>query len=136
MNHKKIDTMQYYFEKTTNYDFDQSVEKISEELKKEGFGILAEIDMQKTLKEKINVDFKKYKILEACNPPFAYKSLLAEDNIGIMLPCNIVVKEKGENIVTVSVVNPVSAMQGVNNPEMNKIASEIQAKLKTALSNV
>ncbi len=128
--------MQYYFEKTTNYDFDQSVEKISEELKKEGFGILAEIDMQKTLKEKINVDFKKYKILEACNPPFAYKSLLAEDNIGIMLPCNIVVKEKGENIVTVSVVNPVSAMQGVNNPEMNKIASEIQAKLKTALSNV
>ncbi|HEB61659.1 MAG TPA: DUF302 domain-containing protein [Bacteroidetes bacterium] len=128
--------MQYYFEKTTNYDFDQSVEKISEELKKEGFGILAEIDMQKTLKEKINVDFKKYKILEACNPPFAYKSLLAEDNIGIMLPCNIVVKEKGENIVTVSVVNPVSAMQGVNNPEMNEIASEIQAKLKTALSNV
>jgi len=128
--------MKYYFEKTTNYDFDTSVQRITEELKKEGFGILAEIDMKKTLKEKINIDFKEYKILEACNPPFAYKSLMAEDNIGIMLPCNIVVKAKDNNTVSVSVVNPVSAMQGVNNPEMNLIANEIQAKLKMALSKV
>jgi len=128
--------MKYYFEKITNYDFDTSVQRITEELKKEGFGILAEIDMKKTLKEKINIDFKEYKILEACNPPFAYKSLMAEDNIGIMLPCNIVVKAKDNNTVSVSVVNPVSAMQGVNNPEMNLIANEIQAKLKMALNKV
>ncbi len=128
--------MQYYFEKITNYDFDTSVQRISEELKKEGFGILAEINMKKTLKEKINIDFKEYKILEACNPPFAYRSLMAEDNIGIMLPCNIVVKENDGNYVTVSVVNPVSAMQGVNNNEMDEIASEIQGKLKIALSRV
>ncbi len=128
--------MQYYFEKTTNYDFDKSVQRITEELKIQGFGILAEIDMKKTLKEKINVDFIEYKILEACNPPFAYKSLMAEENIGIMLPCNIVIKEKSKNLVTVSVVNPVSAMQGVNNPKMDEIANEIQLKLRTALSKV
>jgi len=92
--------------------------------------------MKKTLKEKINVDFIEYKILEACNPPFAYKSLMAEENIGIMLPCNIVIKEKSKNIVTVSVVNPVSAMQGVNNPQMDEIANEIQFKLRAALSKV
>jgi len=128
--------MNYYFEKQTNYDFDIAVKRIKEELKKEGFGILAEIDMQKTLKEKLDVEFTQYKILEACNPPFAYKSLQAENNIGILLPCNIVIREKQDGSVVVAVVNPVSAMISVANSEMKDIAAEIQLRLKRALNNL
>jgi len=128
--------MKYYFQETTNYSFEKAVERVTEELKKEGFGIVAEIDMQKTLQEKINVDFRKYKILEACNPVFAHKSLQAEENIGIMLPCNIVVQENNLNKIVVAVVNPVSAMQGVNNPKMDDIARQIQHKLKKVINNL
>ena len=128
--------MSYNFEKETTYTFDKAVERITEELKKEGFGILARIDMHNTLKEKLNVEFRKYSILEACNPPFAYKSLQAEANIGIMLPCNIVVQQISDDKTAVAVVNPVSAMQGVNNPNMDEIAKEIQAKLVKALDLV
>ena len=128
--------MKYYFEKNTNYDFDSAVKRIKEELQKEGFGILAEIDMKKTIKEKINVDFTQYKILEACNPPFAYESLKAEANIGIMLPCNIVIRETKDQQTKVAVVNPVSAMQGVKNDKMDAIARQIQTKLKNALNAV
>jgi len=127
--------MKYYFEKNTDYNFDTAVKRIKEELKKEGFGILAEIDLKKTLKEKIDVDFGNYKILEACNPPFAYQSLKAEENIGIMLPCNIVIRQNKDANVMISVVNPVSAMQGINNSEMNEIAKQIQLKLKKALQS-
>lgn len=128
--------MNYYFEKDTNYPFGKAVERITEELKKEGFGVLAKIDMQNTLKEKLGVDFRNYTILEACNPPFAYKALQAESNIGIMLPCNVVVQQTSENTTKVAVVNPVSAMQGVDNAEMGDIAKQIQAKLKAALESV
>ncbi len=129
--------MNYYFNKTlTNLSFDEAIEKVTAELKKEGFGVLARIDMHHTLKEKIGVEFRNYTILEACNPPFAHKSLLAEDKIGIMLPCNIVVQDAGEGQIEVAVVNPVSAMQAVNNPKMDNIAKEIQGKLKNALSNI
>jgi len=128
--------MKYFFEKHTNYDFETAVKRIKEELQKEGFGILAEIDMKKTLKEKINVDFTQYKILEACNPPFAYESLKAEANIGIMLPCNIVIRETKDQQTKVVVVNPVSAMQGVKNDKMDAIARQIQTKLKNALNAV
>lgn len=132
----KQQIMTYYFEKETDYTFDEAVERITEELKKEGFGILARIDMHNTLKEKLDVEFRKYSILEACNPPFAYKSLQAEANIGIMLPCNIVVQQISDDKTTVAVVNPVLAMQGVNNPEMDAIAKEIQAMLVKALGDV
>ncbi|NOZ35502.1 MAG: DUF302 domain-containing protein [Chlorobi bacterium] len=128
--------MKYYFEQTVNYSFEDAVEKIKEELKTESFGIVAEIDMQKTLKEKIGVDFKKYIILEACNPAFAYVSLQAEDNIGIMLPCNIVVRENDKNQVITAVVNPVFVMREVENPEIDNIAKEIQVKLKKVLNNL
>jgi len=129
--------MNYYFNKTlTNLSFDEAIEKVTAELKKEGFGVLARIDMHHTLKEKIGVEFRNYTILEACNPPFAHKSLLAEDKIGIMLPCNVVVQDAGEGQIEVAVVNPVSAMQAVNNPKMDNIAKEIQGKLKNALSNI
>ena len=128
--------MKYNFEKETSYTFDNAIDRITEELKKVGFGILARIDMHNTLKEKLNVEFRKYTILEACNPPFAYKSLQVETNIGIMLPCNIVVQQISDNKTAVAVVNPVSAMQAVNNPDMDEIAKEIQVKLKSALNNV
>jgi uncharacterized protein (DUF302 family) len=128
--------MKYNFEKETDYTFDKAVERITEELKKEGFGILARIDMHNTLKEKLNVEFRKYSILEACNPPFAYKSLQAEANIGIMLPCNVVVQQISDDKTSVAVVNPVSAMRAVNNPGMDDIAKEIQTKLKNALDKV
>lgn len=129
--------MNYYFNKTlANLSFDEAIEKVTEELRKEGFGVLARIDMHHTLKEKIGVDLRNYTILEACNPPFAYKSIQAEDKIGIMLPCNVVVQDAGEGKVEVAVVNPVSAMQGVNNPKMNNIAEEIQGKLKNVVNNL
>ncbi len=128
--------MNYYFEKQTGYDFGTAVKRITQELKKEGFGILAEIDMQKTIREKLDLEFNQYKILEACNPPFAYKSLQAENNIGILLPCNIVIRETQDGSVAVAVVNPVSAMVSVANPEMKDIASEIQLLLKRALNNL
>ena len=128
--------MKYYFEKNTNYDFDTAVKRIKEELQKEGFGILVEIDMKKTLKEKINIDFTQYKILGACNPPFAYESLKVEDNIGIMLPCNIMIRETKDQQIKVAVVNPVFAMQSVKNDKMAEIAKQIQIKLKNALNTV
>ncbi len=128
--------MNYYFNKTITGTFENVVEKVKVELKKEGFGVLAEIDMKKTLKEKINVDFKNYKILEACNPPFAYKSLEAEDKIGIFLPCNIVVQQLAENQIEVAIVNPVSAMANVDNNEMKAIASDIQQKLINVKNNL
>ncbi len=129
--------MNYYFNKTlANLSFDEAIEKVTAELKKEGFGVLARIDMHHTLKEKIGVDLRNYTILEACNPPFAYKSIQAEDKIGIMLPCNVVVQDTGEGKVEIAVVNPVSALQGVNNPEIEDIAEVIQEKLKKALSQI
>ena len=128
--------MNYYIEKTTGYTFEKAVERVTEELKKEGFGVLAKIEMHNTLKEKINVDFRKYTILEACNPPFAYRSLQAEKNIGIVLPCNIVVQETGDGKTDVAAVNPLVAMKGIENPEMDKIAEEIYGKLTNVIESL
>ncbi len=128
--------MRYYFEKNIQAGFQMAKEKIINELKKEGFGILAQIDMQKTLKEKLGADFLPNTILEACNPPFALQSIQSEINIGIFLPCNIIVRGNDDGTTTVVVVNPVSAMQNVDNPAMDKIAVAIRAKLKNALASV
>ena len=128
--------MKYYFEKSTTYAFDTAIERVTEALKNEGFGILASIDMHKTLKEKIDVDIEKYTILEACNPPFAYKSLQVEEMIGIMLPCNVVIREVSEKMTKVAIVNAVSVLQAVNNPAMNEIAKEIKEKLKKVINNL
>lgn len=121
--------MAYYFTKTINTTFDNAIQKVTEELKKEGFGILTEIDVKETLKKKLDVDFKKYRILGACNPPFAYKALQAEDRIGAMLPCNVIVIEQSENKIEISAVDPVASMQAVDNESLSDIALEIQAKL-------
>jgi len=129
--------MSYYFSKKVNYSFDEAIDKITSELKEEGFGILTEIDVKATLKKKIDVDFRNYKILGACNPPFAHKALQAESQIGIMLPCNVVVQESedGEGI-DVSVMNPMEAMSVVKNEKMGEIAEEVTNRLKSALDRV
>jgi uncharacterized protein (DUF302 family) len=129
--------MSYYFSKTLDTNnFDLALEKVTEELKKEGFWILSEIDVQQTLKNKINVDFKKYKILGACNPQFAHKALQNEDKIGVFLPCNVVVEENDYNKIEVSVVDPVASMMSVNNKELEDISTEVRDKLKRVISNL
>lgn len=125
--------MKYYIEKTTNYSFDEAVEKVTEELKKEGFGILSEINIHEKLKEKLNVDFRKYRILGACNPPNAYKALQAENKIGTMLPCNVIVQELDNGKTEVAAVDPVASMMAVGNAELESIAKEIRTKLQKVI---
>src|SRR3989304_3723052 len=117
--------MEYYFSKTINDSFENAIQKVTEALKTEGFGILTEIDLKATLKKKLDVDFYNYTILGACNPPFAYKALLAEDKIGTMLPCNVIVIEQEEKKIEVAAVDPVSSMQAVKNNNLSEIAEEI-----------
>jgi uncharacterized protein (DUF302 family) len=128
--------MSYYFSKTLNAPFDEAVERVTEELKKEGFGILTDIDVKATLKKKLDVDFKKYRILGACNPPFAYRALQKEDKIGTMLPCNVIVQEHTEGSVEVSAIDPVASMQAIRNPQLHEIAEQIQAKLKAVIGSL
>ena len=113
--------MNYYFNKTLNEDFDKVMEKVTEELKKEGFGILTEINVNETLKKKLDVDFRRYQILGACNPPIAHKALEAEDKIGTMLPCNVIVQQKNETTVEVAAINPLASMQAVENEKLNDV---------------
>ena len=128
--------MSYYFSKTLNAPFDEAAERVTEELKKEGFGILTDIDVKATLKKKLDVDFKKYRILGACNPPFAYRALQNEDKIGTMLPCNVIVQEHTEGSVEVSAIDPVASMQAIRNPKLHEIAEQIQTKLKTVIESL
>ena len=128
--------MSYYFSKIVNEDFDKAIEKVTSKLKEEGFGVLTEIDVKATLKKKLDVDFKKYKILGACNPPFAYKALQSEDKIGIMLPCNVVVEENNDGKVEVSAVDPVASMQAVKNESLGSIAEEVRSKLKKVIDQL
>lgn len=120
----------YYMNKTLEgTSFEGAIEKVTEELKKEGFGVLTEIDVQATLKKKIDVDFKKYRILGACNPTFAHKALTSEDKIGVFLPCNIIVEEHDNGEVEVSAVDPIASMMSVKNDSLGGVATEIKAKL-------
>jgi uncharacterized protein (DUF302 family) len=128
--------MKYYFNKTLAGNFDQIIEKVTEELKKEDFGILTEIDVKETLKKKLDLNFKRYKILGACNPPYAHKALVAEDKIGTMLPCNVIVQEISKGIVEVAAVNPMASMQSVENEDLKEIAQEITAKLKKVIEKL
>jgi len=128
--------MKYYFEKTIDYAFDKAIERVTEELKKEGFGVLTEIDIKATLKKKLDVDFYNYKILGACNPPFAYKALKAEDKIGSMLPCNVIVQERESGKTEVSAVDPVASMQAIENPDLKDIAEEVRKKLRKVIDQL
>ena len=128
--------MKYYFSKTVNLPFDGAVEKVVAELKKEGFGVLTDIDVKQTLKKKLNVDFKNYRILGACNPPFAYKALLVEDKIGTMLLCNVVVQEIDAGRVEVAAIDPVASMEAVANPDLKDVAEEVRGKLRKVIENI
>jgi uncharacterized protein (DUF302 family) len=128
--------MRYYFTKTISALFEEAVARVIEELKKEGFGILTDIDVKQTLKKKLGVDFKKYRILGACNPPFAYKALQAEDKIGTMLPCNVIVQELEEGKVEVAAIDPIASMQAIGNPDLKEIADQVQVKLKKVIDNL
>jgi uncharacterized protein (DUF302 family) len=129
--------MKYYFSKSlVNVTFNEAIQKVTELLKVEGFGVLTEIDIKSTLKQKLDVDFYNYKILGACNPPFAYKALLAEDKIGTMLPCNVIVQEKVEGQVEVSVVDPAASMKAIENDKLHGIATEIRDKLKKVIEQL
>ena len=127
--------MTYYYSKTKNASFEEAVETVKDELKKEGFGILTEIDVKETLKKKLDVDFRKYRILGACNPPFAHQAFMAEDKIGTMLPCNVVVQELSNGVVEIAAVDPVASMQAVGNSALEGVAKQIQAKLRKVVDN-
>ena len=125
--------MSYYISKTVDASFNDASEKVTADLKEEGFGILTEIDVKDTLKKKLDVDFKKYKILGACNPGFAHKALQHEDKIGTMLPCNVIVEEHEDGTVEVSAVNPIASMQAVSNDQLADIAGEVRDRLEKVI---
>ncbi len=127
--------MKYGFSKTTDYTFEQAIEKVTEELKKEGFGVLTTIDVKETLKKKIDVDFKKYTILGACNPKLAHSALQAEEELGLLLPCNVIIYEKNEKTV-VSIFDPRVMTLVIENPEMKSVAEEVKNKLEKVLAAV
>lgn len=129
--------MSYYINKTlSGISFEEGIERITASLKTEGFGILTEIDLKATLKKKLDVDFYNYKILGACNPQFAYKALQAEDKIGTMLPCNVIVQEKVKGEIEISAVDPIASMQSVQNNDLGALANEIQDKLTRCINAI
>lgn len=128
--------MKYYFNKTLKVSFEEGVRRVTEELKKEGFGILTEIDVRETLKNKLDLDFRKYRILGACNPSFANKALQFEDKIGTMLPCNVIVQEISAGRVEVAAIDPVASMQAIENPKLRDIAGQVQGKLKKVIDSL
>lgn len=128
--------MKYYMSTKIKGDFDKTIEQVKSELAEEGFGVLSDIDVEATLQKKLGVDFRKYRILGACNPPFSYKALQAEDKIGTLLPCNVIVQEIEPNSIEVAAVDPQSSMQGVANTEIETIANEIKDRLQKVIDRL
>lgn len=128
--------MSYYFNKFVDMGFDEAIDKVTEELKKEGFGVLTEIDVKGALKKKLNVEFRKYRILGACNPQYAYTALQKEDKIGTMLPCNVIVQETEGGKVEIAAIDPVASMQAVENDSLGEIATIVRSKLKQVIEKV
>lgn len=128
--------MKYYMSTKVNGDFDATVERVKSKLAEEGFGVLSDIDVEATLQKKLDVDFRKYRILGACNPPFSYKALQAEDKIGTLLPCNVIVQELAPDSIEVAAVDPQASMQGVSNAEIETIAGEIKDKLQEVIDRL
>lgn len=128
--------MSYHFSKELRLPFDEVIIMVTSRLKKEGFGVLTEVNVRETLREKLNVDFRNYRILGACNPPFAYRALQLDDRIGLMMPCNVIVQERDEGVVEVSAVDPVASMQAIDNPELREVAEEIRQKLRAVIDGL
>jgi len=129
-------TTNYGFVNTVDLSFNKAIERVTTELQKEGFGILTEIDVKSTLKKKLDVDFTEYRILGACNPPFAYQALQAEEEIGLLLPCNVIIYVNSRQETVVAAVDPAASMQAVDNDLLKEIAPVIQEKLIRAIKNV
>lgn len=125
--------MSYYFAKTLSTAFDQTVERATEALQQEGFGIITQIDVTETLKKKINVTFRNYRILGACNPALAYEALQLEDKVGTMLPCNVIVQDLGNGKTEVAAIDPVLSMQAIANPRLKQAAEQVGQKLKRVI---
>ncbi len=128
--------MNYYFSKKLTTNFEDAIEKVTAALKEEGFGILTEIDVKATMKKKLDVDFPPYRILGACNAPFAYQALQAEDKIGTMLPCNVIVRQTGKNEVEIAAVDPIASMQAVENEKLGEIAVQVRSKLQKVIEGL
>ncbi len=128
--------MSYYFSKFVDDSFDEAIERVTEHLSNEGFGVLTTIDVSATLKKKLDVDFQRYTILGACNPGFAHKALLAENKIGTMLPCNVIVQETADGKVEVSAVDPMASMMAVENEALDGIATEVRSKLQSVIEGL
>ena len=128
--------MTYYYAKEVDLNFDDAIIRVTDELKKEGFGVLTEIDVKATLKKKLDVDFRNYRILGACNPPFAYQALQAEPHIGLMLPCNVVVQEAENGKTLVSAIDPVASMQAVENEALGQVAGQVKMKLQKVIASI
>ncbi|MDP3467881.1 MAG: DUF302 domain-containing protein [Daejeonella sp.] len=128
--------MSYYFSKTLNTDFDTAIAKVTDELKKEGFGVLTEIDVKETFKKKLDVDFRKYRILGACNPTFAFEAIKSEDKVGTMLPCNVIVQEHEDGKIEVSAVDPIASMMAIKNDSLGEVASSVSDKLRRVIENL
>ncbi len=128
--------MTYYFTCTKDGTMEDAETRVTEALKAQGFGILTEIDVQKTLKEKLDLSFRRYRILGACNPPFAHKALSMDDKIGLLLPCNVIVQERSDGKIEISAINPLEAMGFIDNPGMASLAEQVSEKLKTAIDSL
>lgn len=128
--------MKYYIAKKLSTDFDSGVSKAKEALKGEGFGVLSEINIHEKLKQKLDIDFRKYKILGACNPSLAHQALQKEDKIGTMLPCNVIVQQLSENEIEIAAVDPIASMQAIENDELHKVAKIVKGKLEKVISNI
>ncbi|MCF7929504.1 MAG: DUF302 domain-containing protein [Spirochaetales bacterium] len=128
--------MEYYMNTKVNGDFDEVIERVKLELAQEGFGVLSDIDVESTLQQKLGVDFRKYRILGACNPSFSHKALQAEDKIGTLLPCNVIVQELESGSIEVAAVDPKTSMQGVSNTAIETIAGEINDRLQTVIDRL
>ncbi|HTX88601.1 MAG TPA: DUF302 domain-containing protein, partial [Bacteroidales bacterium] len=127
---------QYYFTTVLPVSFEDTIPRVEEALKSEGFGIISDIDMRGKFKEKMGVDFRKYRILGACNPPYALKALQLEEKIGTMLPCNVIVVDQGGGCTAVSAVNPVASMMAVDNPNLQQVAEEVTVKLQRVIASL
>jgi len=128
--------MKYYISKKIDATFEQAIDEVKEALGIEGFGVLSEINIHEKLKEKLDVDFRRYTMLGACNPAYAYKALQNEDKIGTMLPCNVVVQELAKNVIEVAAVDPIASMMAIENPKLAKLAMEIKVKLERVIESL
>jgi uncharacterized protein (DUF302 family) len=128
--------MSYYFSKTIQASFDDAIQRATDSLKTEGFGVLTTIEIHEKLKEKLGVDFQKYTILGACNPGFAYKALQAENKIGTMLPCNVIVQDLGDGNIEIAAVNPMESMKAIENPELGTVATQVTDMLKRVIASL